>query len=674
MNTDETHLLSPEASTIGHASVEDTRAFSASDTTLDWASKPESQSYCKSRRESRTKAWALFVLPLAAHFLLVIAITIFMLVYVDGGQFNLNSRRPSITQVDGSVTLFDHYSPLQTDVTTTLSLALVLTRLAAAAWCGATTWRCAFLLMRRTGLSLHELNTMITFGVLAKFKSDNGEYGIAIIATILLLAVLPSQLSAPILTGSTTWSPSLRHTRGLHPIAGISTPENGDPWSWYQRFPSQRSGLVMQAAGLAAIAWEQSDDTTTLKRVIPASRSLPINTTLANVTLPYFTVGAIDWITDPNITLTPQQMHAIDANSPYLNISSLGNPLHVLAPTVALIPNTSWTSMAFRSSAVVNTSSSAPPLARQLSPSPDDGSSNYVNPYTEQTASDWLNSFGDSPYTNATPVHVDFPPPSMVSQVGILAALASIQNISVPCGWNTSTFFGSVARNTGFVSAQVEIEGQRICYCFARVTYSAGAGICHNCRLSSPTVVQNETALTLQADVMTAEALAMMPEVIEAMVFMNTSIPLPVNNLNNYTIALLSRSYAAAWTALTNFVGSVSTPLDSEVDIPVPISQAHVAYWRVYVWLGLNLLVTLSGILFTTLLMRCGEMIVLDTAVAALLLDSHHVLHDNEEQGLCNFSMLVKEDKVIGPLRLKKQGGHDILVPSKNRLGYLKPV
>jgi hypothetical protein len=642
MNTDETHLLSPEASTIGHASVEDTRAFSASDTTLDWASKPESQSYCKSRRESRTKAWALFVLPLAAHFLLVIAITIFMLVYVDGGQFNLNSRRPSITQVDGSVTLFDHYSPLQTDVTTTLSLALVLTRIAAAAWCGATTWRCAFLLMRKTGLSLHELNTMITFGVLAKFKSDNGEYGIAIIATILLLAVLPSQLSAPILTGSTTWSPSLRHTRGLHPIAGIPTPENGYPWSWYQRFPSQRSGLVMQAAGLAAIAWEHSDDTTTLKRVIPATRSLPINTTLANVTLPYFTVGAIDWITDPNITLTSQQNHAIDANSPYLNISSPGNPLHVLAPTVALIPNTSWTSKAVQNS------------------------SSY-----QMSAEDFVNSIG-SPYTNAGPVHVNFPAPSMISEVGILGALASIQNISVPCGWNTSAFFGSVARNTGFVSAQVEIEDQRNCYCFARVTYTAGAGICHNCRLSSPTVVQNDTALTLQADVMTAEALAMMPEVIAAMVLMNASIPLPVNNLNNYTIALLSRSYAAAWNALTNFVGSVSTPLNSEVDIPVPISQAHVAHWRVYVWLGLNLLVTLSGILFTTLLVRCGEMIVLDTAVAALLLDTHHVLHDNEQRGLCNFSMLVKEDRVIGSLRLKRQGGHDVLVPSKDR--YLKPV
>ena len=145
------------------------------------------------------------------------------------------------------------------------------------------------------------------------------------------------------------------------------------------------------------------------------------------------------------------------------------------------------------------------------------------------------------------------------------------------------------------------------------------------------------------------------------MVVMNASIPLPFNNLNNYTIDILSCSYGASWTAITNLLGSNATPLHTNVAVSVHVSQARVLHWRLYVWIGLNMQVTLSGLCFIVIQMTCSKPLVVDTAVAALLLDTRDVVHKHQ-RGLCNLSMLTKDDSAISSLRLRWQGGHAAVV------------
>jgi hypothetical protein len=85
----------------------------------------------------------------------------------------------------------------------------------------------------------------------------------------------------------------------------------------------------------ASTAWQDSpEDERTMKRVIRSIGHLPINSTLNNVTLPYFAVTKLEWIRDPMKEVP--QMLALSMNRSDLN--PLGNTIR--ARTFALIPDT----------------------------------------------------------------------------------------------------------------------------------------------------------------------------------------------------------------------------------------------------------------------------------------------------------------------------------------------
>lgn len=126
-------------------------------------------------------------------------------------------------------------------------------------------------------------------------------------------------------------------------------------------------------------------------------------------------------------------------------------------------------------------------------------------------------------------------------------------------------------------------------------------------------------------DPMTVEALHMMPTVTSIMTLMNTTIPLREENLDVYVAALLSRSYSAAWTALTSWLGEYVPPLQATYSAAMPSSQALVDLRRVYIWLGIQLLLTVSGALFLVLKARTQNPALDNTTLAAFYLDSSDV-------------------------------------------------
>ena len=135
---------------------------------------------------------------------------------------------------------------------------------------------------------------------------------------------------------------------------------------------------------------------------------------------------------------------------------------------------------------------------------------------------------------------------------------------------------------------------------------------------------------------MTTVALSMMPEVIKSMAEMNLSIPLTRDNLNTYTQEMLTRSYAASWTVITDVIGSsfenswaqlpyASGSLQTPAKIAVPNILAAVALWRVVLWYSLQLVVTFSGVVFIGLQMTSRKGLVVQPALEWFLLDTRDI-------------------------------------------------
>src|SRR6266568_1216861 len=76
--------------------------------------------------------------------------------------------------------------------------------------------------------------------------------------------------------------------------------------------------------------------------------------------------------------------------------------------------------------------------------------------------------------------------------------------------------------------------------------------------------------------------------------------------------------------------------------VAVSTSKAKVSSGRVLLWLLLNLIFTVSGLLFLFLQTRCSQPVIVDASMAALPLDTSDVLH-MRNRALCNFSRLVKD-------------------------------
>jgi len=561
--------------------------------------------------ENRTIPRILATWPLVVHFILTIVVATVMFTNVNNHYFGITTRRPDVPQVNGSVTHW-HYILLQTDVTTAVSFSQTAMRAMGTLWTVPMAWRCIYILLELEGISLAEINRILTWSL--PITKIGGRSMFAII----LLAAFPAQFSSPILTGSITWKSSELLVNGDTPINGISISTEGIDWVQYQRYGWVIADTIVQRANaIADVAWggkiqDDASTTTTMtlpKRVLPTTQYLPVGSMLANTTTPYFIIDTFDWVRDPQVSYSLYQRtwslpDILDQASPFRNAEG---------PFVSLIPNTSWT------------------------PSPH-----------------------------------PFPQPTIVSETRNLMIL-------VDRTYNTTNTTGCRSRTTkylGYIPQEIILEPMyqadndiRVtnCYAFATVRYRAGVVPCHNCRLFAWTLLgmaSDAIVPELEPDVMTIDALSLAPKVTQSMVLGNYSTPNPYNNANNFVREMLARSYQASWNALTDKFESSSMSVATSIMVPIQLSQAHVASWRIYIWVGLNLMLTLSGFLFWVVQRRCKKPMVINVGVAALLLNPVEVLNIARSQELDDLSVLLDGDsEVVGPIKLEmSQNGHRILV------------
>ena len=166
------------------------------------------------------------------------------------------------------------------------------------------------------------------------------------------------------------------------------------------------------------------------------------------------------------------------------------------------------------------------------------------------------------------------------------------------------------------------------CFAIANVTYRAGAAVCQDCKLISPTVVQAEDPIQIIPDSFTSMALALAPSLSTYLIFSGFALPQNYVTRKNFVIELTSRAYQAGWGAYSGYFGSQEG--DTAVQIAVPTLRAKVIPWRVYLWLGLHFSVIGLGLLFVYIQSRCDHPWVDDPTLAVFWLDTCAVSHGSD--------------------------------------------
>jgi hypothetical protein len=560
--------------------------------------------------ETPRTTWVFVTLPLILHFIFTLGVALFVLLYIDRNYFSLVRRTPLATLLDGSTPVLDgvRFCPLQSDITTILSLSLAVSRLFTTAWCGSLCWRCAIILMEKSGLTLGELGRLVSFGLppspfRSRLNRRGGTSAYTMAIVLVLLLVLPVQLAAPIITGSITWTPSFQqyNAPNLNVTVRHYIPVDGHVVALDPKIPVVR-GNVERAAASGFRTWDGVGKETDAMKLVLSGESvdllfnLPPNSTLNNITIPYFKVTSFTWIPDPERTLTPSQLGVIDMNN-----------------------GTGWT----------NVSIDVNPL------SVDHGVAIAATPQ-ELLAS------------------------TLTTQTYPVAFLAEDMWEDRQCNWDEwSRYARTVPTGVGFVSRS------RKCYVFANVTYDVGAADCKACRLSSPSTVQSDNQLTLfQDDVARPAAMAIMAEVAYEMNTLESQANVPQSawsTTEDYVISMLRRSYMASWGEFHSGVQE----LKAGVSLPIEFSQGVVDVQRVWLWFTLQMLVTMSGVLFIIVQMCTDRAPVRDTTLVGFFLDARDLSSGDDSLAITASS--VNKGTVIG---LRREGGR--LLPKVEVCSYLE--
>lgn len=140
---------------------------------------------------------------------------------------------------------------LASDVTTLVSVGLVVSRIMSTSWIVVSAWRYAYILLETEGLTLHQFQLLTSWRI---YWPSWSKYHF--ITTLGLIGMIPSVFLAPMLAGAVGW----KDHQWIMPPKQVSyhnTAARGmDQWYWfiYDSTLFTRKGYVYRAAGFATLA------------------------------------------------------------------------------------------------------------------------------------------------------------------------------------------------------------------------------------------------------------------------------------------------------------------------------------------------------------------------------------------------------------------------------------
>ena len=375
------------------------------------------------------------------------------------------------------------------------------------------------------------------------------------LAYLIIFTCFGMDYFSSILTGSVTWQLSYIMLEGLVPVKNITQGIAGDDISSYRNAASV-SKAIEGGAALELVSWgnlntNSSDvpipSNITRRAVIQFAdyqtiQTIPINSTLDSIRLPYFRVDKFEYITDPASTLTRQQKLL-------LNDSSVYNPYSNEQGLAAFLPDTSW------------------------GPGSDPNLPDPVDVLSESRILSIL-LFSDS--SSSPNCSVTYPEYFIPSSVNFYLTLNA-----------NSTYYSCFAFANVTYTA-----GAAICQDCMIVSPAVVEGCVDG------------SNLTPVSDPLTIEALAITPSVAThslqtGFIHMWSDVSIGVEtSLKSYAMEFVSRAYQSAWSYLAYDLGRPGPENQTNVVYALPASHPTILQWRVYFWAGLHLVVLICGITF----------------------------------------------------------------------------
>ncbi|KAL8738486.1 MAG: hypothetical protein Q9181_000742 [Wetmoreana brouardii] len=547
--------------------------------------------------------WGLPVL----HLLGTLVITLNLVFLVDGRIFPVGAGGFSTTESHRKV-----FSLLtQPAMTSILSLALVLHRLAGGSWLTLAGWRMAFTVLEVNGASLSELGRMIQyrcppFWTHKTIAADRGTIFLPTLWIITLLAT-PSLFTSPLLTGAVNWIPTELYEKSDN-VVDIPEPGPSRGWNEHNDWDNNRVYEVYSAIGLASMATSMDfylNETATYKRALPWLPSIPSGSTLANVTIPVFRINQLQPVREKHeLSLDFNTVQSVidDSRNPNQNFSKSGNLFGdgTDVGRIAIVHTKPW-----RASARIE---NPPPGVQE-------------NIYK-------------------------YPAPTVVDEKTVVIIGMTYLD---PCSPNDSATFGSFLDFFTF-------EYDQSCYVFFNLDYTAGVTTCEDCKVQSNGITSggmvqvNETTVDIQPHPLVETALAMVPDVLFYTQIANSSFAPTFNNIEGYARGTLSTAYQASWNSLARRFASDSVA-QTTYHRPVPALLAHLSKERVTAWCALNILFAISAVLLYVVRRRCESKAIVSPWLSAIFLDTSAVI-SNDTTGFCNARKADEQDEKMR-LRLR---------------------
>jgi hypothetical protein len=444
------------------------------------------------------------------------------------------------------------------DVTTLVSVGLVVNRFFSASWIAVAIWRGIYILQNTTPrLSDQRLLFMQKYRLPPwarhPFQHPQGTSNWIIFST--LLCILPQPFIAPLISGAVNWNPV--SVPGSTTISVNST----NPTSsavYYEQFPGYgsiaiavRQEVLARAQGFASMAWS---DTSTIFgngtsstgngcRHVVINNGLTKNSTLLDSIVPCIRIQKIDW-----------------ARSASDISSSVANDVFSFASSQLSVVNVSL----------------------DLHSNP--GQAFLFNP-------DLL--------WNSTVTSL--PASTIVSGPQTLAVSIAYEGSTNNCTNMPANIFGDVNN-----FSQDLYLWFYACYAFANVTITAGVTRSPMSKFLSPNVIEDQTPLDqviFEPNLWAQAALWLLPDLMSQLALANASRMPTWDNLDGYAENIIRQAYLAAWDSLhqtfdditiANSTNSTAIPAVSRI-------QASISNIRVFAWLGISLLVLVGGVLLDVL-------------------------------------------------------------------------
>jgi hypothetical protein len=445
------------------------------------------------------------------------------------------------------------------DVTTLVSVGLVVNRFFTTSWTAVAIWKCTYILMHNitSGLSRPQLSFMKKYRLPPwaryPFRLPRGIWSWIILSV--LLCILPQQFIAPLISGAVNWNPV--SVPGSARISVNSTNPTSSAVYWEQfsgygdTSVAVRQQIIARAQGLASLAW--SDSSTILGngtslmgngcRHVVNNNGLTKNSTLLDSIVPCIRIQNIDWATSASEVSSSVANDVFSYSSSRLSEVNTSLDLHSNPGQAVLFnPNLLW-----------NVSTTGLPASTLVS----------------------------GPQTLA---------------VSIANEGSTSNCTNMPIG-----LFGNVNNIPQYLYLWFYA-----CYAFANVTITAGVTKSPVSRYLSSNVVEDQTPIdqvTFEPNLWVQEALWLLPDLMSQLTLANATQMPTWDNLDAYAENVIRQAYLAAWdslhqtfddTTITNSTNSTAIPAVSRI-------QASVSTARVSAWLGVSLLILVGGILLDAL-------------------------------------------------------------------------